>query len=110
MSGEGEYKVELRPEGATLKGVMRLVSPGAYRVALAGVHDRLESTTGSYEIDVSGLQFLNSAGITALSRLVMTARQRDIPIAFVVDDDTPWQKKTLPSLAKLYPKLSVRSR
>ena len=108
MSGDREYELVLTPEGARLSGVMRLVSPAAYHGALAEVTARLSAATSSFELDVSGLQFLNSSGITALSRLVMDARARGVPLVFAVDEAVAWQRKTLPSLAKLYPKITLR--
>lgn len=108
MSADGEYTLEMHTGGARLRGVMRLVSPTAYRSAFAALHDRLEATGDPFELDVSKLEFLNSSGITALSRLVMQARAREVPMVIVLDEGIPWQKKTLPSLAKLYPKIVLR--
>ncbi|MCK6521349.1 STAS domain-containing protein [Myxococcota bacterium] len=110
MSVEGEYKLELRADGATLSGVMRLVSPAAYRSALAAVHDQIEAAKGPLELDLAGLQFLNSSGITALSRLVMLAREHSVQLTVIIDEQVSWQKKTLPSLARLYPKLTLKAR
>lgn len=110
MSIEGEYTLELRRGGATLSGVMRLLSPAAYRSALAGIHELIEGADGEVEIDLSGLTFLNSSGITALSRIVLLARERKIALTVVIDDALAWQRKTLPSLAKLYPGVQVRGR
>jgi hypothetical protein len=109
MSEEGEFTLEVRPGGATLRGVMRLASPAAYRAALKALHEGIEAATAPYELDISGLKFLNSSGITALSRLILAARERDLPIAFVVAPEVLWQKKTLPSLAKLYSKVTIRN-
>ena len=110
MSVEAEYKLEMRADGATLSGVMRLVSPAAYRGALAAVHDQIDAATGPIELDLAGLQFLNSSGITALSRLVMQARERSVTMTVIIDEQVSWQKKTLPSLARLYPKLTLKGR
>ena len=53
MSVEAEYKLEMRADGATLSGVMRLVSPAAYRSALAAVHDQIDAATGPLELDLA---------------------------------------------------------
>lgn len=108
MSGESEYTLQIQGNRASLSGVMRLVSPAAYQAALQAVHDRLASSSAPFELDVSGLQFLNSGGITALSRLVLLARGRSVPLVVVIDEGVLWQKKTLPSLAKLYPGMTLR--
>ena len=109
MGADGDYKLELEPGRARLSGVMRLVSPAAYRSALAEVHAQLESSKDPFEFDISGLVFLNSSGITALSRLVMQARVQGLSLTFLIDEGTAWQKKTLPSLARLYPKMALKA-
>ena len=110
MSMEGEYKLEMRPGGATLSGIMRLLSPAAYRAALNDVHALVDTATGPVEIDLAGLEFVNSSGITALSRLVMQARERKVELIVTIDEQVSWQKKTLPSLARLYPKMVLKGR
>lgn len=108
MSTEEEYTLHIGPERAALGGVMRLASVGAYTAALAGLQERIEAGPATYEVDISGLSFLNSSGITALSRLVLSARQKAVALTFVIDEAVLWQRKTLPSLARLYPKVVLR--
>jgi hypothetical protein len=111
MTSGGEYSIEVRDDGARLGGVMRLVSPSAYRAELAPVSDKVGQRAGQpFVLDVADLQFLNSSGITALSRLVLRARGLKVGLSFIIDDSVLWQKKTLPSLAKLYPGMKLQSR
>lgn len=110
MSESGEYNLELHEGGARLSGVMRLISPSAYRAALSDVEERIGSGVAAFEFDVADLQFLNSSGITAISRLVLTARQKGTKLVFILDEEVLWQKKTLPSLARLYPGMELRKR
>ncbi|MCB9796160.1 MAG: hypothetical protein H6741_25975 [Alphaproteobacteria bacterium] len=111
MSQSGDYTLELHEGGARLSGIMRLVSPAAYRAELTPVAERIEAGGDApFEFDVAGLQFLNSSGITALSRLVLAARKVKLPLVFIIDEGVLWQKKTLPSLAKLYPGMELRPR
>ncbi|MCB9741017.1 MAG: hypothetical protein H6741_17100 [Alphaproteobacteria bacterium] len=110
MRASGEFTVEMHAGGARLSGVMRLASPAAYSVALQPIGDRIEAGgTEPLEIDLSKLSFLNSSGITALSRLVLGARSKKLPLLFLIDESVLWQKKTLPSLARLYPGMELRS-
>lgn len=103
-----EYTITLHEHGgATLAGVLRLSSPIAYKPVLQPLQDAIEAAPKAYRIDLAKLTFLNSSGVTALSRLVMAARQHDVPLVVVVDDGVPWQRKTLSSLQRLYPKLEL---
>ncbi len=106
-----EYSIQLdgSGNGARLAGILRLASPVAYKPVLEPLHAAIEAKPASYRLDIGGLTFMNSSGVTALSRLVMAARQHDVPLVCVVDDAVPWQRKTLSSLQRLYPKLELRT-
>jgi hypothetical protein len=106
-----EYVIECR-EGAPfakISGVLRLATPAAYEHALAPIRQHLAATTGVYTLDVAQLTFMNSSGITGLSRIVMLARSDSREMMIIVSDTVPWQRKTFSSLQKLYPKLQVRN-
>lgn len=107
-----DFTLRMHPDGngVTLLGIMRLVSPTAYRKVLGPVYDAMGVCAGTFQIDIADLQFMNSSGITALSRLVMLARERNIGCVCVVNDSYAWQRKTLLSLQRLYPKFELRSR
>ena len=40
----------------------------------------------------------------------MQARERNVTMTVIIDEQVSWQKKTLPSLARLYPKLTLKGR
>lgn len=106
-----EYTIDCR-EGAPfskISGVLRLATPAAYEHALAPIRQHLAATTGPYTLDVAQLTFMNSSGITGLSRIVMVARSDNRDMIIVVSDAVPWQRKTFSSLQKLYPKLQIRN-
>ena len=110
MKAESEdFAIEHRDaeQRAVLSGVMRLASPAAYEEALREVRDGLEHTK-TYVVDISKVTFMNSAGITALSRLVLVARKDNKDLTFVGSEAVPWQRKTIPSLKKLYSNLKVQ--
>lgn len=104
-----EYTVTLESGGsvATLRGVLRLASPIAYKPVLQPIQDAIEAKPATFRLQLGELTFMNSSGVTALSRLVMAARQHDVPLVCVVNDGVPWQRKTLSSLQRLYPKLAL---
>lgn len=107
MSDEYTITLDQASHSATLSGVLRLSSPVAYRPVMQPIQDAIEAGPPSYRVDLRGLSFMNSSGVTALSRLVMAARQHDVPLVCVVNDAVPWQRKTLSSLARLYPKIEL---
>lgn len=106
-----EYTIDCRDAEpyAKLSGVLRLASPAAYEQAFAPIRKHLAATIGAYTLDVAQLTFMNSSGITGLSRLVMQARSDSRDLVIVVSDTIPWQRKTFGSLQKLYPKLQIRN-
>lgn len=106
-----EYSIDCRDGEALAKisGVLRLATPAAYEHAFAPIRQHLTATKGPYTLDVAQLTFMNSSGITGLSRLVMQVRSESRELVIVVSDSVPWQRKTFSSLQKLYPKLQIRS-
>ncbi|MCB9759059.1 MAG: STAS domain-containing protein [Alphaproteobacteria bacterium] len=103
-----EYVVDCtRPHLAVLSGAMRLASPKAYQDLFEHVHEGLSHAEDTYTIDLQGVQFMNSAGITAMARLVLAARKLDRPLVIRASAAVPWQKKTIASLERLHPRLQV---
>jgi hypothetical protein len=55
------------------------------------------------------LDFLNSSGITMLSRFVMEARDRPgIDVQVLASEAVPWHARSLRNLQRLMPTLSIR--
>ena len=104
-----EFEVHCDPDGqgATLSGVLRLESPLAYKPLLGPLMEALERGPACFRLDLARLSFMNSSGITALSRLIIAARAHDTRLVAVVDDSVLWQRKTLSSLQRLNPRLEI---
>lgn len=97
------------PERAVVSGVLRLPSPAAYEERFKPIREALTRAKGdAYTIDISGVQFLNSSGITGLSRLVLLARTNETPLVLVGSSRTSWQAKTLRPISRLYDKVEVQ--
>lgn len=59
---------------------------------------------GQVELDVSGLDFMNSAGLLTLVRWVMKVRaEPGYLLVLRHDENVTWQKTNVPVLAKLAP-------
>lgn len=93
---------------AVLSGVLRLPSPAAYEERLQPVRDALLAADSTYTIDISAVQFLNSSGITGLSRLVLLARGKEVPLVFLGSSGSVWHDKTLRLIARLYKGVEVK--
>ena len=91
-----------------ISGVLRLQSPASYEEPFQCIKDGLVSSSEVFTIDISELQFLNSSGVSSLARLILFARTSDKEIKMICNSDTPWQKKTISSLIKLYDKLDIQ--
>lgn len=106
-----EYALECADDntGAALSGSLRLASPAAYEEAFGPIKRALAVST-NFKLDLSSLNFMNSSGITGLSRIVLAARSGNKELTIVVNEQVAWQKKTITSLQKLYPKLKLLTR
>jgi hypothetical protein len=106
-----DYKIEyIENEKAILSGELRLPSPTSYEQPFTHIKDQLENTNiKTYSIDLSNLTFLNSSGITALARIIILARNKEVPMSLIIKDDIPWQKKTITSLIHLWDQVEIKS-
>lgn len=106
QSGD-DYCVECLPDRTVITGVLRLHSPVAYEGLFAPLQQAIEGVAGAYTIDLTGVMFMNSSGVTAISRVVLAARSRGVPLKMVGSEETPWHRKTLQSLARLHPSFEI---
>lgn len=97
-----DHAIEARPDCAAMRGVMRLDSPDAYARLFEPMR-KLMIAAPHYAIDVTELVLMNSSGIRALGMLVLAAKRAGIKVTLRGKRDVPWQKKTMASLAPLYP-------
>jgi hypothetical protein len=79
----------------------------------APILDMLKETLASpampIVLDLRELDFLNSSGITMLSRFVMEARDHPgIDVQVLASEAVPWHARSLRNLQRLMPSLSIR--
>lgn len=107
MAG-ADYSIRCGDDGrAALSGVLRLASPAMYNDVFVPVMQAMAATEGVFEIDLSGLRFMNSSGISALSHIVLQARRQDRKLRLRIDPQAGWQKKTAASLTRLHAGVEV---
>jgi hypothetical protein len=92
----------------SISGILRLPTPISYNDVFQPIKEFIETGTSCIQIDLSRVEFLNSSGITALARLIVMARSLNREMVLIGRDDTPWQRKSLISLQRLWDKVDVQ--
>jgi hypothetical protein len=106
-----EYQVEY--DGASnmvrFQGTVRLQTTDDYapiNELLLRAHDA--AIGDALGLDFRQLQFLNSSGISMISKFVIGARKRDqVKLSVIGNRDIYWQQKSLGNLQKLWPKVQI---
>jgi hypothetical protein len=105
------FDIRLEPENSTVlfKGALRLCGTEDYAPILDMLKETLTSPAMPIVLDLRELDFLNSSGITMLSRFVMEARDRPgIDVQVLASEAVPWHARSLKNLQRLMPGLSIR--
>ena len=109
IKGE-DYTVLYNPDNQTItfQGELALGGPKEY----APINDLLqEVVNGEPEeitLDLKQLAFLNSSGISMLSKFVLGLRKKKaVQLVVLGSNDMPWQGKSLKNLQKFLPRLKL---
>jgi hypothetical protein len=111
IQGE-EYAVEYDPTTHTVsfRGTIRLQSSDEYAPIselLQAAHNAA-AEAGLFTLDFRQLQFLNSSGISMVSKFVINGRKNErAPLRVIGSQDVYWQQKSLANLQKLWPKVQI---
>lgn len=108
---EGEaYRVDYTSETHTLRmeGSLRLSGAADYQPIAQFFEAVVESEPATLVLDLRELQFLNSSGISMLSKFAIGIRKKPGMEIIVKGSATiPWQGKSLKNLQKLLPSLQL---
>ncbi len=103
-----DYNVYYDSDTVTVafQGELALSGPKEY----APIHELLQDITEGHSavitLDLRKLTFLNSSGISMLSKFVLGLRKReDIQLSILGSRDTPWQGKSLKNFQKFLPRI-----
>ena len=110
MVDQAEYTVSYEEATHTviLSGMLRLDGVQQYQPIAQLLSDVIAQQPPSITLDVSNLGYLNSSGITTLSRFVLQLRKTDnIDLIIKASSQQPWQKRSLPNLLRLMPKATL---
>lgn len=110
INGES-YEIRLEEDNSTVffKGALRLTGTEDYAPILDMLKQTLATPATPIVLDLTELDFLNSSGITMLSRFVIEARScAGIELQVLALQATPWHARSLKNLQRLMPSLTIR--
>ncbi len=109
INGE-DYSVQYLPESATVKiqGELSLTGSADYAPIAQLLNEIAELNPPTITLDLKQLEFLNSSGISMLSKFAIAMRKKQtIQLAVVGSEEISWQRKSLQNFIKLYPNLQL---
>jgi hypothetical protein len=104
------FDIRLEEENSTVlfKGALRLCGTDDYAPILDMLKETLTSPAMPIVLDLRELDFLNSSGITMLSRFVIEARDHTgIDVLVLASEAVPWHARSLRNLQRLMPTLNI---
>ena len=109
ISGES-FEIRLGDNNTVFfKGALRLSGMEDYAPILEMLKGTLVNVPAPVVLDLRELDFLNSSGITMLSRFVIEARdQVGIDLFFFASESVAWHARSLKNLQRLMPALAIR--
>jgi hypothetical protein len=108
-----KYLVEFIAEENTIKftGSLRLNGLAEYAPILEVLDYSIETASSQLILDLQALDFLNSSGISVLSKFVIKLRNhKNIDLTIIGSQKIPWQSKSLKNLQRLMPSLTLEIR
>ncbi len=109
IKGE-DYIVEFDPDSFSVnfKGELSLGEPTDYAPITNLLNEVAESEPETMTLDLRKLEFVNSSGISMLSKFVLSMRKKKgVQLVVLGSNDMPWQGKSLKNLEKLLPGLKL---
>jgi hypothetical protein len=109
ITGE-DYTVTYTASDSTFifQGTLALRGPQEYEVINQLLNEIVETDPPILTIDLKALSFLNSSGISMLSKFVLGLRKKkSTQLVILGSDEMPWQGKSLKNLQKFLPSLRL---
>jgi hypothetical protein len=95
-------------ERINFQGELSLNGPKDYTPITVLLNEVAESEPETMTIDLRNLSFVNSSGISMLSKFVLSIRKKkSIQLIILGSSKMPWQGKSLKNLEKLLPGLKL---
>ena len=105
-----EYNICYESETVTVEftGSLRLSGMEEYKPIVELLNQMAESEPPQITLNLRQLQFLNSSGISMLSRFVIKVRQqKNVTMLVLGSKNIPWQGRSLKNLERLMPNLTL---
>jgi hypothetical protein len=105
-----DYSIQYDLESVTVyfKGELSLGGPADYAPIVQLLDEVANPEPSTITLNLKKLEFLNSSGISMLSKFVIAVRKKKtIQLLVVGSNDVPWQQKSLKNLEKLLPTLKL---
>ncbi|MEG4106373.1 slr1659 superfamily regulator [Microcoleus sp. S13_C5] len=109
IKGE-DYSILYDPESVTVTfhGELSLSGPAEYAPIVELLDEVANPGPPTITLNLKELEFVNSSGISMLSKFVISVRKKKTIQLFVLgSNDIPWQQKSLRNLEKLLPTLKL---
>ena len=109
VKGE-DYIVQFEPDSVSVyfQGELSLGGSTEYAPITNLLNEVAESEPKTMTIDLRNLTFVNSSGISMLSKFVLSMRKKKgVQVVVLGSNDMPWQGKSLKNLEKLLPGLKL---
>lgn len=105
-----EYKIDYNPDSSTINFVGELSLNGAseYDPIQDFLNQITDSEPSHLTLNLKELNFLNSSGISLITKFVIGLRKKPhIQLTVEGSVDVPWQSKSLKNLKKFLPNLEL---
>ncbi|MGL5059301.1 MAG: slr1659 superfamily regulator [Microcoleus sp.] len=105
-----DYSIQYDRESVTIffQGELSLGGPADYAPIVELLDDVANPEPPRITLNLKKLEFLNSSGISMLSKFVISVRKKKtIQLLVIGSNDVPWQQKSLKNLEKLLPTLKL---
>ncbi|MEG3850530.1 hypothetical protein QT971_25590 [Microcoleus sp. herbarium19] len=109
IKGE-DYSIKYDRESVTVSftGELSLGGPAEYAPIIELLDSVANPEPPAITLNLKKLEFVNSSGISMLSKFVITVRKKKtIQLLVLGSNDVPWQQKSLKNLEKLLPTLKL---
>jgi anti-anti-sigma factor len=102
-----EYNIQhdLDTSTITFAGSLSLNSMEDYLPIVEMLNTAIDNAPEKLRLDLRKLEFLNSSGISALSKFVIKARKSETPLIICGSETVVWQTRSLKNLQRLMPAL-----
>lgn len=91
----------------SFSGTLRLQGRSEYQEIYSLLMEAADRAESGLTLDLKGLRYLNSSGISSLSLFVVQMRKRSMPVTIIGNSAMSWQAKSIRNFERLHPKVKL---